>query len=537
MNNLIKIKKFLVVFFFLGFYPLKPSYAVSVMDGLNYFKRGVEFCEEQFVSKITGPRIGKKRVRQLIGRLNRGIEDKEVWLRQQAPILLRYLYRFRTQAERLLTQRVSLSDSLQMQRKLEGLILSWAVWGITEGTATVGRSVFIAIKDPERSFRESFQEWGEDSIGRRLSEKEIQALEEVYNYRERMDVKARNIEWDMMVATRFFLKQKILKEAGFSEKEREQLGWKKIIQAEKTIELKVPERTTEETTLRRQRFNSAYSRRVDEMKEWMAVGKQLREQKANAYTYVPDFGKKLREDMAYMETGIKTPWQKEQFEILKTYIELIIREKAVTYEQLLAVSLRFSDILSNEERPYLANPYAVQALVRVFPEEIAVPTILGELGFISLNKGEGPKISPIALVISDRIIDGKRRNPIATAYHDIDHILNKNGTEEDFHNELMKRKESLPFEQRRNIELAYHILTSKPILYEEGTFIDDQERIADVIENGLDALIEEALKDKRGFRGVISLSGYSDPYKQVIVDDFKRIFNEIQKAINKAPVP
>lgn len=90
---------------------------------------------------------------------------------------------------------------------------------------------------------------------------------------------------------------------------------------------------------------------MDEWEKWIAVGKQLREQKeADAYTvYFPYLARKLREDIAYMETGIKTSWQREQFELLKAYIALIIKEEAVTYEQWLAVSLRFSDILSNEE--------------------------------------------------------------------------------------------------------------------------------------------------------------------------------------------
>lgn len=231
MNNLIKIKKFLAIFLFLGFYQSKPSYAVSVMDGLNYFKMGITFCEKKFTNKVMEPRMGKERVRQLVKRLDKAIEDKEDWLRQQAPTLLRYLYRFKTQAELFLTQRISLSASLNIQRKLDGLVLPWALWG----TTTLGKAVFISIKDPEKSFKESFQEWGEVSIGRSLSEKEIQALTEIYSYSERRDVEAMSIGWDMMVATRYFLKQKILREAGFSEKEREQLGWKTVLRTDRTI--------------------------------------------------------------------------------------------------------------------------------------------------------------------------------------------------------------------------------------------------------------------------------------------------------------
>ena len=265
------------------------------------------------------------------------------------------------------------------------------------------------------------------------------------------------------------------------------------------------------------------------MEEWLAVAEQLRMQQANAYeTHVPYFGKKLRESIIYMETGITNSTQREQMDIVKEYTELLIREEGVTYAQFLAVNLRLPDILSTEDRPSTAYPFFIQNRANEFPQKMAVPTILGEIGFIPLNKGEGSGISPMALVTRDRMVDGSRRNPIDVAYHDDSHMETKGGTEKWFHEELMKRKEHLPFEQRRNIELAYHILTYET-KYKEGTFINNQEGMEKDIENGLHALIRNGERDEKGLRGVIRLSGYFDPYIQVVIDDFKQIFNKIQK--------
>ena len=526
MSCLIKVQIFIL---FIGLIP--SSHAFSVKEGWDYFQKEVQLCREGFLKKVRGSDTGKDRVHSLMRRMDRALVDKEGWLRGKTPALLKELYEFRAQTEALLTQRISVSESLNIQTELEGLVLSYAFWGITQDIEILGKATFVSLKDSERDSKKNFQEWAEAQMGRELIEKEVRALEEVYNYSitDRWDMRYRQLSWDLMVAERHFFKKNILKEAGFSEEEIEKLGWKKVLRGKRTIEVKIPPRVREEARLRKQEFNTAYTRGADEWEEWMAVTEQLRETEMNPYEdHVPYFAKKLREYMAYMERGIKTSWQREQFELLKSYTELIIREEGVTYVQFLAVSLRVPDILSNEDRPGTAHPFVAQEQASKFPQKMAVPITVGELGFIPLNKGEGPEVSPIALVTSTRMIDGSERNPIAVAYHDENHIELKPGTEKWFHEELMKRKENLPFERRRNIELAYHILVYE-IIYKKGTFIDNQEGMEEDIENGLHALIRNGERDERGLRGVIPLSGYFDPYIQVVIGDFRRIFDEIQK--------
>lgn len=531
-------KMIFIVVLFMGF--TGPSYAFSVKEGLNSLKRGVQLCKEGFLKK---ERAGKYRVRHLIQRLDQALKNEEERLREEAPSLLKELHEFRAKTEALLSHEVSVSDSFNIQKELEGLVLPLAFWGTTVDMEVLGKKTFVSLRDSEKDFKESLQEWGEARLGRELSETEVKALEDTYHYFQLYPKRfyeyyhqgiyrralISDISWDMMMAERYFLKQNILKEAGFSEEEIKGLGLKKVLRGNGSIELKIPQRTQEEARLKDKGFNTAYTRGMDEWNEWIAVAEQLREKKINAYaTHIPYLAKKLREYMAYMEKGIQTPEQREQFELLRAYIELIIKERGVTYLQFLAVSLRMPDILSNEERPGGSHPFVVQIRAAAFPQEIAIPTTIGELGFIPFNKGEGLGIVPIALVTGDRIVDGITRNPISVSYHDEDHMETKGGTEKRFHEELMRRKEHLPFEQRRNIELAYHILTFE-IIYEEGTFLNNRKEMEESIKTGLHNLIREDEQNPRGLRGVIDLSGYSDPYIQVVIDDFKRIFTEIQK--------
>ena len=207
------------------------SHAFFIKDSLDYFKRGMQLCKEGFTKRVRGSHVGKDRVRRLIRRLDRALEDKEEWLHQKTPTLLKDLYEFKVKAEALLTQGVSVSDSLNIQKELEGLVLPFAFWGITENMEILGKAFFVSLKNSEKDFTESFQEWGEAKLGRELNEKEVKALEDSYNYSviNKWDMKYLQLSWDLMVAERYFMKQNFLKEAGFSEEEIEKLGWKKVL--------------------------------------------------------------------------------------------------------------------------------------------------------------------------------------------------------------------------------------------------------------------------------------------------------------------
>ena len=151
---------------------------------------------------------------------------------------------------------------------------------------------------------------------------------------------------------------------------------------------------------------------------------------------------------------------------------------------------------------------------------------MGELGLISLNRTVSKKIEPVALVTRGKMIDGTFREPFGVSHHDIVHIKTGRG-EEQFYDRLEKKRENLSVEEGKNVELAYHLLTHETS--RKTTLIDSSENIIENdIRKGLLDLIRFASQDSRGLRGVINLTGPSDPQIQVIIGDFMKIFREIR---------
>ena len=514
MSKLIKNKSFFTFFLFVIL--ISPSYAISE----NNISKHLKSCKE-FFKNVTN---GTERVRNLSARLDRVLEEEKTWLHQH-PILSWDLYEFRIKLDYLSNQEFSLSDSLRIQEKLDGLVLPWIFW------KSINPEFFISIKDPDKDFKKNIQEWAELSLGRTLNEVELQALEKAYNY---------TVKWDIMVDIQYFTKQKILKAAGFSEKDLDQLGQKILFRGSEKVSLQIPQRTSAEARLRAKGYNSAYTRGMDEIQELIAIGKQLREKSVNPYTtHIPYFAKKLMEYITYMETGINNSTQRKQFELLKKYIEMIIREESVTYEQWIAISLRLPDILS-AETPNVIDPSIVQELTSHFPKLIVLPTTVGEIGIIPLNSIRSERIEPVGLVTSRRNVDGKEEEPLGFAFHDILHIWASDGTKAHFYSELAKGRDSLSVEKGKNIELAYHILTHEtssgiiinyltPETARNPTFLDNLEKIENNIKTELRTLIAEISRNNGNPKGLIDLSGDSNQKIQTIVDDFKQAINEIQQ--------
>ncbi len=512
MSNLISNKNFFTFFLFVILISL--SYAVSA----NNISQHLKSCKKSF-KNVTN---GTERVHNLSARLDRVLEEEKIWLHQH-PILSWDLHEFRIKLDYLLNQEFSFSDSLRIQEKLDGLVLPWIFW------KSINPKFFISIKDPDKDLKKNIQEWVELSLGRTLNEVELQALEEAYNY---------TVKWDIMVDIQYFTKQKILKAAGFSERDLDQLGQKTPFRGNEKVSLQIPQRTSTEAHLKAKGYNPAYTRGMDAIEELVAVGKQLREKSVNPYTtHIPYFAKKLREYITYMETGINNSIQREQFELLKKYTEIIIKEEGVTYEQWIAISLRLPDILSNE-KPDIIDPSIVQELLKLFPETIVLPTTIGEIGIIPLNTIRSERIEPIGLVTSKRVVDGKEEVPLGFAFHDILHIWASDGVEARFYSEIAKRRDSLSVEKGQNVELAYHILTHEtstgviisyltPETFRRTTFLDNPKKIEDNIKTELRPLISEVSKGN-DHKGLIDLSGGIDQAIQTIVNDFKQIFDEIQ---------
>ena len=513
MNKL--ISKSVLFFFcaFLGY--INPSYAKSP---LSYFKQAANKCALIFTNKVNEV----KQVHIFISRLDdiiEYVERKRHWEVNQALVLLTDLHAFRKDVKKsLLVQKSSLSN---MQKQLNRLLLSWLLWRSTE----LHLAHWATGHDPNMIL----QKWVESVLGRSLNEQELQVLEKAYRYKHNV------------VPIQYFTRQKILKEAGFSEAELDQLGWKTIlIRGKRTVTLEMPQRVSIENRLKARGYSSAYTRGMDEIQELMVVGEQLRKQKVDPYrTHIPYLGNKLRKYIAFMELGVENATQKEHFDLLKKYVELIIQEESFTYAQWLEISLWLPDILSSPR----TFPINTDNLVEHFPKQIAIPTTVGIIGFIPLNIMRSNRFNPFGLVNKPTWVDGGEIEPAGVSRHDGEHIWASDGAVKWFYDKWDKRRDTVSVKQGQNVELAYYILThqtySNPVEGAKRTTFPDHppETIKEHIKHGIHVLYREAGASEESaienLKGMIDLSGSyypkNHPNIQAVVNDFMEVFNEIQK--------
>lgn len=296
---------------------------------------------------------------------------------------------------------------------------------------------------------------------------------------------------------------------------------KSLIHSGDTVQIEIPQRTAEEAQLKASGYNSAFTRGQDVMREWIIVGEQLREQEVDGYRVrIPHYAKDLSDNIAYMEEGIVNDWQLEKFEELKQYMNPIIDKGEVTYFEWLKINFYSIEILSGREA---LQPYAYK-LADKFPAEIAMPTIIGEPGIMPLNRGWGREIHPIGMTNRWRSVHGSNRDPVSLAGHDILHIQDGRRTQPLFHERLMERVESLPVEERKNVELGYNAITREN--FSRTSFIENPEAIRSDITSALNTFVSET-KDGRG---LIDVSDGKEQAIQEVADDFMGAFHEIQSS-------
>ena len=507
MNNL-KTKSLFVIVLFLG----SPSTSYARFEIKKSISR---FCEKVFTNRAS--RSSHTDTEDfdyfIINHLNTVISYS-----RDDPILLRYLEEFRTNVTPLLGKENSLSDLFRIQKRFDRLIFPWLFWRSAERDS---KNLFkMEFRDNNRN---RLQEWAEDSLGRSLNEQEVQALKEAYSY---------DIGWvDIRLDVQFFTKQKILKEAGFSEREMDQLGRKTTLRGRKTLVLEIPQRTSIETALRARGYEPDFIKGIDETEELKVAGKQLLDKldEIGIYTvHSPYLGQKLREYIAYMEEGISNSTQREKFDRLKEYVEILIEEEGVTYDKWLAVSLRLADILSESTNP---RPILLQNLLKILPKRIVMPTIAGLIGYMSLSGTRSEKVESIALVRQNTFVDGNELTPIGVVNHDKVHVTNNNGTDKSFYNELENLRGKLPVKIIQNAELAYHNIT-----HESQNKVEFNSDFLEII---IDTLRFELLSNFFRFQYIHQYKSEEefeavDPEDlkrkaQVIIDDFTHVFNEINQ--------
>ena len=210
------------------------------------------------------------------------------------------------------------------------------------------------------------------------------------------------------------------------------------------------------------------------------------------------------------------------------------QEKRVTYKWWLEFNRDLS-LLASSLGIELRDNFLDTAFIYQFPLSIVFPTITGELGVMALNRAFPQGIYPVGLVNEPKTVDGQTGvSPYGFLRHDLDHIEGADMRDQSynseayrqFHNRLMKVKESLPLEKRKNIEIAYSALIHEDRI--TLLFIEDpSEKIRNFIYNSL----KQQQEQNFNFKGLID--DWNDKEKltqqlEIIAEDFRNIFSQIK---------
>ncbi len=273
--------------------------------------------------------------------------------------------------------------------------------------------------------------------------------------------------------------------------------WSTVITNLKSEENKVdsffPEvsKIAEEQKLREQGYDPIYTRGMDEVNQWLVMQEHFIKARVNPLiTHITWLETQVHRHIEHIRKRVMSqPSTEDRQQILEvlafleTEAEATIRKKKLTYYYWLRFNHLLSKVayekyiylLSNKkltsDEEYVTN--AVDSFANLFPIDILVPTILGEVGIMTLNKGNPQGIYPIGLFskeINKETI--KRRVPENFNFfeHDLGHAdisirLYSDPLHRLFHEQLMKKVKIIPPQKRKNIELAYYLLH-----HEDGGF-------------------------------------------------------------------
>ena len=333
-------------------------------------------------------------------------------------------------------------------------------------------------------------------------------------------------------------------------------------------ELKIPSQTHEEQKLKNQGYSPGYIRGLDEVNEWLAVRKQLIELKVNPHeTHVDYFADKMKKQIEYIRKAIinedppNGPLLLKMLESLENQANLIIQETNFTYIQWLKISRALTTLLTTdtssfneefideeEEETDRLDFYSdifsgdwmdeynlsLKNALYFFPADIFIPTALGKLGIIALNKASSQGVQALGLSTTIQSVDGEEMDPHEFLIHDITHAedwANLNNiysgkTHRKFYEELTTRIQNLSMKQRKNIEFAYFILTHEKVgdwQFVESSPEEIKKHLIDEIrENWINRGLAQEL-------GLISENLTEQPQQtEKIAKDFTEIFSQIK---------
>jgi hypothetical protein len=308
--------------------------------------------------------------------------------------------------------------------------------------------------------------------------------------------------------------------------------------------LQAPLRGNEEQAFKEQGFSSAYVRGLDKVNEWVWVINQIRKLKVNPYkTHIEYFANHIEAHIEHVRRSLDPSsfHALRNLERLRRHAERTVQEEGVTYSWWIRFNYalsRVSDLTMSDvdviRSPSALSRIGINNLVNRFPAYVVMPTIIGKVGVMAINRatqhdiyvgglmsgrstGHGKEVvSPEWFFDHDISVHAVRAIDIRSTYRDRRHGGG--------YALLIERMQGLTGEKRRNVELAYYIIT-----HERGdaAFLDKPPLY---IRSPVYQTLDGQIASDFNFKGLLDTSSKKKMDEQVkqVVNDFMEIVIEVQ---------
>ena len=289
----------------------------------------------------------------------------------------------------------------------------------------------------------------------------------------------------------------------------------------------------EEQALKDNGFNSFYTRGLDEVYKNISLANQLRKLEVNPYTtHIESLAEAALSHIEFMSRGIDINTkegleQKKALDILKRRAKRAIKNETVTYKWWLRFNYALSAIFSKGNKLNRHQLEYIDKFIPHFPASILVPTTIGEMGIIALNKAASEGVLMIGLINKEKRVHNRSFKPIEFFVHDLEHsavlmglnYMDANVTHKQFYDKLVAEIENLPTKKRKDVELIHFTLMREFALHPT---VDHPERGS--IANMVEALFRMDMKD-------FSLSAN---FGETIgmIDNYLEVYNKIKNYFN-----
>lgn len=297
----------------------------------------------------------------------------------------------------------------------------------------------------------------------------------------------------------------------------------------------------EEQKLEAQGFDSAYTRGINEVNEWIAVVNQMRKLKINPYkTHVDYLADKVRDHIVHVKAGLSSSHLREirNLERLEELAERTIQEKGVTYLWWLRFNYALSRIYDHGDITVIGSFPRVRSiderlLVNLFPTQIIMPTIIEKMGVMAVNRANRNNIHPVVLLKQEAETEGltgvKTVSPtwvFNESVRDAIRVINMSNTFLIEHygpvyNRWWQEIENLSVEERQGAEIALFSLTQLGLPFVK----EDLWRMRSELHGFLDSLYKPSFN---GLREISNEYYLKDEWVKGIIEDFEGLFFRVR---------